>query len=66
MMKITLNGEAFDLDGKSIPALIVQIDAIADHVAVMVNGSVAARESWNEKILSEGDSIEVLTFAAGG
>jgi len=66
MINITLNGEAFDLDGKSIPALVVQLDANSDHVAIMVNGSVASRESWNEKMLSEGDSIEVLTFAAGG
>jgi len=64
---LTVNGESLELEGSGdIPALIGQLGANPDRVAVMVNDSVVSREAWPTVTLSAGDRVEVLTFAGGG
>ena len=65
-MKLTVNGKSLEFAGGNIPALVDQLDAISEHVAVMVNGAIVPRENWGTSVLSDGDDVEVLTFAAGG
>jgi thiamine biosynthesis protein ThiS len=66
-MKITVNGEDFALSGEgTIPRLLECIGADPDRVAVMVNGVVVTRERRPSFPLSEGNTVEVLTFAGGG
>ncbi len=66
-MKLTVNGESLELTGSGdIPSLLAQLGANSARVAVMVNSAVISREAWGATTLSEGDSVEVLTFAGGG
>lgn len=66
-MNLTVNGESFVLEGaEDIPALLAQMGAHADRVAVMVNDTVVAHEAWATALLAEGDRVEVLIFAGGG
>ncbi len=66
-MRITVNGEPFELNGDGVlPRLLEQIGAHEERVAVMVNGSVITRNRRSSCLLSEGDTVEVLTFAGGG
>jgi len=66
MINVVVNGESFDLAGADIAALIQQLGADCDRVAVMVNDSIVSRDRFDAYKLSIGDRIEVLTFAGGG
>ncbi|RLC04337.1 MAG: thiamine biosynthesis protein ThiS [Deltaproteobacteria bacterium] len=65
-MNLTVNGESFELGGADVPALVQQLGAVSEHVAIMLNNAIVPREEWDNASLTEGDYVEVLTFAAGG
>ncbi|MFC1467740.1 sulfur carrier protein ThiS [Verrucomicrobiota bacterium] len=66
-MNLLVNGEPHKHGGNgSIVALLEECGANAGRVALMVNGAVVARGSWDEVTLQEDDRIELLVFAAGG
>ena len=66
-MKLTVNGEPHEHAGDgSLTSLLEELEIEADSVAVMVNGNVVHAARRAEFTLSEGDTVEILTFAAGG
>jgi len=66
-VKLTLNGEPHDHAGVgTIPALAAEIGAELERVAVMVNGDIVPRRDFAALRLSEGDTVEIITFAGGG
>ncbi len=66
-MRITLNGESHEHGGDgSLPQLLQELGADRERVAVMVNGQVITRQKRPSYLLSDGDTVEVLTFAGGG
>lgn len=66
-MNLLVNGEPHVHGGDgSIVALLEECGANAGRVALMVNGDVVARGSWDGVTLKENDRIELLVFAAGG
>ena len=67
MMQLTVNGESHEHNGKAtVPALIEELQADAERVAVMVNGNVVRRQRFDSMHLKDGDVVEILTFAGGG
>jgi thiamine biosynthesis protein ThiS len=65
-MKITLNGEAREVeDGLSVASLLAQ-EGFTGLVAVERNGDVVPRKTHVEVRLAEGDVIEVVHFVGGG
>lgn len=66
-MNLTVNGKTHELAGGSgIPALLAELGANPEHSAVTVNGDLVASRHWNHFKLSEGNTVEVLTFVGGG
>jgi len=66
-MKLIVNGEEFEHTGaETVISLLVGYGVNAERVAVMLNEDIVSRELWNTVNLSEGDRIEILTFAGGG
>ncbi len=66
-MKIMLNGEKCELTGDgTLAQLLEELGADGERVAVMVNGNIITRDHRPSFRLSEGDIVEVLTFAGGG
>lgn len=62
-----MNGKPREFPGELSVADLVQ--AIGVHplrVAVLVNEEVIKRERFGEVVVKDGDSVEVLTFMAGG
>lgn len=66
---ITVNGERRDLpDGTTVSDVVAQL-VNGQHgrgVAVALNGEVLPRTSWADTVVTNGDSIEVLTATQGG
>lgn len=66
-MKLTVNGEPIDYRGAPLlPAFLRERGADPARVAVLINDEVAPRAKRDERLLAEGDRVEILVFAGGG
>ena len=66
-MQIVLNGEPRDVpDGLSVAGLLAHLGIRGERVAVELNESVVRREARNERLLSGGDRVEIVSFVGGG
>ena len=66
-MRITLNGEPFDIEQPlSIVALLDTLDIDARRVAVEHNLTIIRRHRFPEVIVGDGDTVEIVNFVGGG
>ena len=66
-MQIKVNGELREFGaGLSVAALAEQLRLNPKQVAVERNLEVVPRSRYNEIMLSDGDSIEIVRFIGGG
>ena len=65
-MKITLNGEAREVeDGLSVASLLAQ-EGFTGLVAVERNGEIVPRSTYDSVALTPGDRLEIVHFIGGG
>lgn len=66
-MKITLNGDPFELAGpQTVSELLARLDIDARRVAVEHNLVVLKRATFDTTTVQDGDQIEVVNFVGGG
>ena len=66
-MRITLNGEPFELDGPiSITELLTRLDIDPRRVAIEHNLAILKRHLFDETFVHDGDRIEIVNFVGGG
>jgi sulfur carrier protein len=66
-MKIKVNGNDYNTDtGKNISDLLEMLNISAKKVVVEVNYEIIPADRYKEKILSEGDNVEIIHFVGGG
>ncbi len=66
-MRITLNGEPYDLDEPlSVADLLVRLALDARRVAVEHNLVIVRRPLFAETLIHEGDRVEIVNFVGGG
>ena len=65
-MKLTINGEERESRAEFLPALIEELGARTERIAIIVNDEVVPASRRAEYRLAEGDRVELLTFAGGG
>ena len=66
-MQLTMNGESLEHNGDgTVPALLSELGANPEHTALTVNGDLVFSKDWNFFKLTDGDTVEVLTFVGGG
>ena len=66
-MKITLNGEPFEVAAPStISALLAQLDIDPRRVAIEHNLVVLKRRAYDHTTIADGDRIEIVNFVGGG
>ena len=64
---ITLNGEHFELDSPiSVAALLEQLDIDPRRVAVEHNLNIIKRQTFQDAVIGEGDTVEIVNFVGGG
>ncbi len=69
VVAVSVNGEGRTVAaGTTVAQLVRELagDASARGVAVALDREVVPRSSWEEVVLREGTSIEVVTAVAGG
>lgn len=65
-VRVTLNGSVRGLaPGETVADLVAEL-GWSRGVAVAVDGAVVPRSEWAARLLSEGESIEVVTAVQGG
>lgn len=66
-MTITLNGERFELDSPmSVAALLARLDIDPRRVAVEHNLNIIKRQTFQDTLIGDGDSVEIVNFVGGG
>ena len=66
-MQIILNGrERSTESGTTIADLLSELQLEPIRVAVEINEDIVPRKAFNEKIIQNGDRIEIVTFVGGG
>jgi thiamine biosynthesis protein ThiS len=66
-MRIILNGETREVtEGRTVAALLSDLDLQAERVAVELNLTIVDRRAFAVTTLREGDRVEVIGFIGGG
>jgi thiamine biosynthesis protein ThiS len=66
-MRITLNGEPFEVAGPlTVRDLLQQLEIDARRVAVEHNVVVLKRTAFTDTMVREGDEVEIVNFVGGG
>lgn len=66
-MKIILNGKSQECaESARLKSIVEQFCKDTRHVIAEVNGTIVKNNQWSEKILSDGDAIELVNFVGGG
>lgn len=66
-MRISVNGEARDVaDGITVAALLAMLGVDAARVAVLAGAEAVPRGDYAARVLRDGETVDVLTFAGGG
>lgn len=67
MMELTVNGKKIEVtDGATIAALLEELQINPLRVAVQLNQQITKRELYESVALQAGDTVEIITFMAGG
>ena len=66
-MQIVVNGTSREVDeGRTLPALLAELGAAAEHVAVEHNGEILEPAELGGVVLRAGDRLEIVRFVGGG
>mgnify|MGYP006390769275 CR=1 FL=1 len=63
---VKINGESFDVAGKSIEKYLVDAGYNTNRVAVELNGDILPKSQYQDTQFNDGDSVEVVSFVGGG
>lgn len=67
MIKVSVNGEIKEIeDGLNISQLIIALDYKTKGFAVAVNTTFVSIKSYEETIIHDGDTIDILAPVQGG
>jgi sulfur carrier protein len=67
LLRITLNGDPFELDQPlSVADLLARLAIDARRVAVEHNLTILKRDAFSHVLVREGDQVEIVNFVGGG
>ena len=63
---VKVNGEPKDIAGKTIAEYLATTNYDMRRIATELNGDIVPKSQYSATILSDGDSIEIVSFVGGG
>ena len=63
---VKVNGELLDLVGKTISEYLTTTEYDPKRIAVERNGEIVFKSQYDDVVLQDEDSIEVVSFVGGG
>lgn len=65
-MQIILNGQPVDTADQTLRELIAEQGFVPDAIVAEVNFELIKKEHWQQHVLQDGDTVELLSFVGGG
>jgi thiamine biosynthesis protein ThiS len=65
-MQITLNGQLTATAALTLLDMIIEQGFVPDAVIAEVNFELIKRDRWQQHLLQDGDTVELLSFVGGG
>lgn len=67
MIKIAINGQSQKIeDAQTLEKLITSFSSETRHIIAELNGEIIKSDRWASQKMSDGDSLELVTFVGGG
>ena len=63
---VKVNGEEKNIGGMSLAEYLATTDYDMKRIAVELNGEIVVKGAYDATVLSDGDSIEIVSFVGGG
>ena len=63
---VKVNGEPKDIAGKTIAEYLATTNYDMKRIATELNGNIVPKAQYDETVLQDGDSLEVVSFVGGG
>lgn len=63
---VKINGTEYDLSGKTLACYLAASKYDSRRIAVERNGEIVPKSLYEQTVLRDGDSLEVVTFVGGG
>lgn len=63
---VKINGTEYDLSGKTLAGYLADSKYDSRRIAVERNGEIVPKSLYEQTVLRDGDSLEVVTFVGGG
>ena len=61
-----INGKEIDASGKTISQYLMDANYTKARVAVELNGDIVSKSKYDEIVLQDGDTVEIVSFVGGG
>tara|TARA_Y100001968_G_scaffold332745_1_gene392055 strand:+ start:3636 stop:3851 length:216 start_codon:yes stop_codon:yes gene_type:complete len=68
-MKLKVNGEIKTINSEESITLDLIVEKLGHHpklIVIELNGSIIDPKTWEEQIIKDGDSLEIVTIVGGG
>ncbi|MBE5731268.1 MAG: sulfur carrier protein ThiS [Clostridiales bacterium] len=63
---VRVNGQELNIAGKTVAEYLATTNYDIRRIAVERNGDIVSKVKYDETVLHDGDSIEVVSFVGGG
>ena len=63
---VKINGEEFNIAGKTVAEYLRATNYDPKRIAVERNGDIVPKAQYGETVLKDGDSVEIVSFVGGG
>ena len=63
---VKVNGTELDIAGKTLTEYLSTTNYDMKRIATELNGDIVPKSQYSETVLSDGDSIEIVSFVGGG
>lgn len=63
---VKINGEELNIAGKTVAEYLATTNYDSKRIAIECNGEIVPKVQYGEKVLKDGDNVEVVSFVGGG
>ena len=63
---IKVNGEPMDIAGETLTEYLATTNYDIKRIATELNGDIVPKAAYADTVISDGDSIEIVSFVGGG
>ena len=65
-LMLKINGKEYDFAGRTVRDVITELGYEKNMIAVERNEEIIPKATYEEAILNDGDTVEVVSFVGGG